>query len=123
MVLASTPETTTIDEIATLADHIMDVSAPSISTVAATQLSTDVDHLRAEIASLRELVSLRLQGGNRNHLGIDAPLVRHLLIHLTTCAGTMPGFVKQQRNAVVLAPGWKTHRPGADGGQPAWPEQ
>ena len=57
MVLASTPETTTIDDIATLADHIMDVSAPSISTVAATQLSTDVDHLRAEIASLRELVS------------------------------------------------------------------
>ena len=51
MVLASTPETTTIDEIATLADHIMDVSAPSISAVAATQLSTDVDHLRAEIAS------------------------------------------------------------------------
>ena len=35
----------------------MDVLAPSISTVAATQLSTDVDHLRAEIASLRELVS------------------------------------------------------------------
>ena len=49
MVLASTPETTTIDEIATLADHIMDVSAPSISTVAATQLSTDIDHLRAEL--------------------------------------------------------------------------
>ena len=53
MVLASTPKTSTIDEITTLADHIMDVLAPNIFTVAATQLSTDVDHLRAEIASLR----------------------------------------------------------------------
>ena len=57
MVLVSTPKTTTIDEITTLADHIMDILAPSISTVAATPLSIDVDHLRAEIASLRELVS------------------------------------------------------------------
>ena len=53
MVLASTPKTSTIDEITTLADHIMDVLAPNIFTVAATQLSTDVNHLRAEIASLR----------------------------------------------------------------------
>ena len=47
MMLASTPETTTIDEIATLADHIMDVLAPSIFTVAATQLSTDVNHFES----------------------------------------------------------------------------
>ena len=127
MVLASTPETTTIDEIATLPDHIMDVSAPSISTVAATQLSTDVDHLRAEIASLRELVlSLSPQIARRKPQSPrhrrSPSTVRHLLVHLTTCAGTMPGLVKQQRNAVVLAPGTKTHRPGADGDQPAWPE-
>ena len=115
-VLASTPKTT-IDEIATLADHIMDVSAPSISTVAATQLSTDVDHLRAELVS-----SLSPQFTRRKPQS-PRPLVRHLLVHLTTCAGTTPGLVKQQRNVMVLAPGRKTHRPGTDGDQPAWPEQ
>ena len=79
--------------------------------------------LRAEIASLRELVSSLSPQITRRKPNIDAPLVWHLLVHLMTFAGTMPGLVKQQRNAVVLGSGMETHRPGTDGDQPAWPEQ
>lgn len=76
MVLASTPDSTTLDKLAEMADKIMEVSIPpSVSAVAAPTiaaptvaaptvaavgsspgLATEVEHLRADITRLEKLV-------------------------------------------------------------------
>ena len=65
MVLASTPDTTTLDKLAEMADKIMEVATPTVAaatmpTVAATNtptpaLTTEVEHLRAEVTRLEKL--------------------------------------------------------------------
>lgn len=47
MVLASTDESLTIDQLAELADRIVAVATLSVSAVGAPQLTTEVEHLRA----------------------------------------------------------------------------
>ena len=59
MILASTSNTTSLDELAQLADKIVDVSSPSISAVQnppPPQLGAEVDQLRTEVTRLQELV-------------------------------------------------------------------
>lgn len=56
MLLASSPETVTLTNLAQLADRIMEVTLPSVSAVTSTPLSTELDQLRSEISSLRQLV-------------------------------------------------------------------
>lgn len=60
MILASTSSTSTLDELAELADKIMDVVSPTVSGVQANppppQLSTEVDQLRTEVTRLQGLV-------------------------------------------------------------------
>ena len=57
MVLASTAEPASLEQLATLADKIMEaVASPSISNVETSQLSTELSELRAEVARLRQLV-------------------------------------------------------------------
>ena len=58
MVLAATSERTSLDELATLADKIVEVAVPSIATVSGSApITSEVELLRAENASLRKQVS------------------------------------------------------------------
>ena len=60
MVLASTPATITVDELASLADKIMEVAVPSVSAISPSQdlaTASDLSDLRSEIAQLKQLVS------------------------------------------------------------------
>lgn len=56
MVLASTPDTANLEELAELADKIAEVAAPSISMVSTPQLAQELERLRAEVTSLTSLV-------------------------------------------------------------------
>ena len=57
MVLASTAKPASLEQLATLADKIMEaVASPSIFNVETSQLSTELSELRAEVARLRQLV-------------------------------------------------------------------
>ena len=56
MVLASSPDTSNLENLAQLADKVVEVAAPSISTVSAPHLSDEVERLHAEVASLRRVV-------------------------------------------------------------------
>lgn len=54
MVLASATETTSLEELATLADRVMEaVINPSVANVEASQLGTELSELRAEVARLK----------------------------------------------------------------------
>ena len=58
MVLAATKDTEDLETLAALADKVIEVAPPTVSTATteSSQLSTEVDQLRAEIAGLKELV-------------------------------------------------------------------
>ncbi len=57
IVLASTPDGTSLEKLADLADKIMEVATPSVAAVAAhPALSTEVEHLREEVSQLEKLV-------------------------------------------------------------------
>ena len=66
MVLASTPEGTTLDKLADMADKIMEVAIPSVAAVSApssagtaplTSLAAEMEHMRSEIQRLTKLVN------------------------------------------------------------------
>ena len=57
MVLASIPDTGNLDELAQLADKIMEVAIPSGPTIAAVSSTTSkLEHLRKELAELKSLL-------------------------------------------------------------------
>ena len=57
MVLASTRDDTPIEDLAQLADKIVEVAVlPSVSNVSASVPSSEIQHLRTEIASLTKVV-------------------------------------------------------------------
>lgn len=56
MVLASTPDTANLEDLAQLADKIAEVAAPSIAAVSTPQLTEELERLRAEVASLKGIV-------------------------------------------------------------------
>ena len=53
MVLASTPDTGNITELAQLADKVMEVATPSVSGITTT---TELDQLRQEVAELKTML-------------------------------------------------------------------
>ena len=69
IVLASTNDAISLEELAQLADKIMDVASPSVSAITTPPLHTEVDQLRAEVSRLKELVtSLSQRGRTRGRL-------------------------------------------------------
>ena len=57
MVLASTPDTTSLEDLAQLADKIVEVAIPSLAAVhTPSPRSTEVEQLRAEVLRLQEMV-------------------------------------------------------------------
>ena len=61
LILASTADTLSLEDLAALADKIMEVHSctPSVASVTSSQLATEVDKLRAEIVSLKKMVNRR----------------------------------------------------------------
>ena len=62
MVLASTADSISLEELAALADKVMDVAAPSIAAVSTSQATTEVEQLRAEVTRLKEAVTSLTKG-------------------------------------------------------------
>ena len=57
MVLASAGRNTSLEELAQMADKIVEVATPSVSAVnVSPQLATEIDQLRLEVAGLTSLV-------------------------------------------------------------------
>ena len=57
MVLASTPDTTDLDDLAQLADKIVEVAIPSVAAVhTPSPLNAEVEQLRTEVSRLQEIV-------------------------------------------------------------------
>lgn len=56
MVLASTGDTVSLEQLAKLADKIAEVATPSVSTVTSLHLTAEVDQLRTEVTCLQEVV-------------------------------------------------------------------
>lgn len=63
MVLASTPATVTTEELASLADKIVEVAAPSVSAIPSSQgFAADISDLKSEITQLKQLVVSQSRG-------------------------------------------------------------
>ena len=66
MVLTSTADQANLENLAQLADKVVEVATPSVVTVSATCFSGEFERLRAEVASLRKVVeSLSLSTNKR----------------------------------------------------------
>ena len=84
MILVSTASSSSLDELADLADKIMDVVVPSVSALQPPppQLSTEVDQLRTEVTRLKGLVkSLTIH--QRSHSRPRPLVIVHLLRDLS----------------------------------------
>ena len=57
VVLASTADSVSLEELAALADKVMDVAIPSIAVVSTPQATTDVEQLRVEVTRLKDTVT------------------------------------------------------------------
>ena len=57
MVLASSGDAKSLDELATLADKVLDAAPPSMASIAPPPPSNEVDDLRTELSRLKELVT------------------------------------------------------------------
>ena len=58
MVLASTPDTTGLKDLAQLANNIMEVATPIRAAVRAPQITSEVEQLHTEVARLKDVKSL-----------------------------------------------------------------
>ena len=56
MVLASTKEPEKLEDLASLADRVGELATPTVSSIQTSQLSSEVEQLRAEIGRLKSLV-------------------------------------------------------------------
>ena len=56
MILASTADTVSLENLAELADKIVEVAIPSVSAVDTPKLTTEVEQLRAEVTRLQDVV-------------------------------------------------------------------
>ena len=113
MVLASTPDTGNLEDLAQLADKVVEVAVPSVANVNA---STDLQQLRQEVADLKGMLqSLKLTRR-------AAPQVQLLLLNShRNFVGTMPNLVTRHRSANPHAANRETPRPRANGDGRLWP--
>ena len=93
VVLASAPETASLDELAQLADRITDAAPPTIAGITPPQ--EEVEQLRAEVSRLTD---------PRLHTVHCLPITAH-------SAGTMSVSARQHRSAAPIVPSRETTRP------------
>ena len=73
MVLASAPESITLEDLAQLADKVTEVAAPTVSSVTTSQFTSELEQLHAEVSSLKSLLkdlpptTSNRRGRPRNH--------------------------------------------------------
>ena len=82
MVLASTVDAVSLEELATLADKVIDVAAPSAVAVSTPKITLDVDLLHAEVTRLKDVISVLTKATNPD----THPA--HTLPPMLLCAGT-----------------------------------
>ncbi len=128
MVLASTG-TKELQELATLADKIMDVAATcGVSSVHPSALASHIDQMKSQLADLsRMFESLTssfkqhttcpglVAGPLRPSLPVIPPLVT------LPCVGIMSVLVSMQRSVANPAPFRETIRPATSGDEQHWP--
>ena len=78
MVLASTKDNEDLESLASFADKVVEVALPAVNTVKNTELSTEVEQLRSDIAGLKKLVTSSLSATRhfrspRRHTPSPAP--------------------------------------------------
>ena len=118
MVLPSTPDMGNLDELAQLADKIMEVAIPSGPTIAAVSSTTfELEHLRKKVAELKSL----LQGLRPlSNQVLDALLVQ-IDSRQNSSVGTTTSMVTMHRNANPPARSRETSRPRGEGDGRSWP--
>ena len=73
MVLASSGDAKSLDELATLADKVLDAAPTSMASIAQPPPSREVDDLRIEVASMKEVVASLLLGDRSTRYRSPSP--------------------------------------------------
>ena len=122
MVLASSGAAESLDDLATLADKVLDAAPPSMASI--TQPSSEVDDLRTEVSRLTELVtSLTTQGHSSRYRSPSPrrqPRPRHPPLP-TAFAGITPALEVEHENPPHPARSRETFRPVVSGDTRHWP--
>ena len=126
MVLGSTADTVTLQQLAELVDRIIDVAAPSESAVHTPQLSADVDQLRTEVTKLQRLDKSL---STRSHLKLRcSPTPSHSATPSRSPTSNSPILCwynqKYRKDAIKCKSpcDWAlTTRPLTSGGECCWP--
>ncbi len=125
MVLASTPEDTTLDKLAELADKLMEVAIPSVATVSAslavvppsTSLVTEMEQMRSEILRLEKLINKLARSRSSSRSTPHSPRRSSTPspqpeTHQILSVGITTSMVSKLRSARPLVPGREMDWPG-----------
>ncbi len=120
MVLASTADTVSLEELATLTDKVMDVAAPSIAAVSTpqSQISMDMEQLRAEVTRLKDVVTALSKSHQPRRSGRSPS--PHPPTDSTLC-WYHQRFGKDARKCRPPCPGRETTQLVASGDERSWP--
>ena len=119
MVLASTGDTVSLEDLAQLMDKIMKVAAPLVSSLSSPQLTSEMDQLRSKIASLWKLVQSRSVEARKLSRIVRPALLPHT--PHPTSAGTTSVLEMTPSIADHSARRQETTRPAASGDKCHWP--
>ena len=107
MVLASSGNSISLDQLAQLADCIVDVATPTLASVTAPQSSHELEQLCSEISQLQAVTQT-------NDL-VFLVAAAHPALSRTTSAGTIASLATKPTNIPHSAPSRETTRPVASG--------
>ena len=99
MVLASTPDTGNITELAQLADKAMEVATPSVSGITTT---TELDQLRQEVAELKTMLRSLQTVNKKSQRGRSPSPAPQRQQTQDVCCRIMPNLVTEHRSANPL---------------------
>ena len=115
MVLVSTPDTGSLDELAQLADKIMEMAISSSPTIAAVSSTTSkLEYLCKEVTELKTLLE-NLRNQELDNLSVLSDSCN------SSSVGITAGTVILHRNVSLQARKWETPRPLAEGNRHIWP--
>ena len=85
MVLAPSADSITLDNLAEMADRVMEVSSPTIGAVHTPTSSADIESLRSEVRQLTDLVqSLTFRSRDRPLPTVTRPAQPVVIVRMTT---------------------------------------
>ena len=93
MVLASSSDAKSLDELANLADKVLDAAPTSMASIAQPPPSREVDDLRTEVASLKEVVALFVVRGPFNSIPLPIITTSAPISHAAACYFPRPLLV------------------------------